>query len=142
MKTLAITLAFALSSFICNAQKNDTLATYTITVKINNTHNNNGHMLIGLHTADTFMKTKGIQNSKAEIKDGKVKVTFKDVVPGEYAVMVLHDENDNNRMDFESNGMPKESYGMSNNPMLFGPPTFSDATFKVTNENIDMIIRL
>ncbi|GAA3783764.1 DUF2141 domain-containing protein [Corallibacter vietnamensis] len=142
MKTLAITLALALSSFICNAQKNDTLATYTITVKINNTLNNNGHMLIGLHTTDTFMKTKGIQNSKAEIKDGKVEVTFKDVVPGEYAVMVLHDENDNNRMDFESNGMPKESYGISNNPMLFGPPTFSDAAFKVTNENIDMIIRL
>jgi uncharacterized protein (DUF2141 family) len=55
--------------------------------------------------------------------------------------MVLHDKNGNNQMDFESNGMPKEAYGMSNNPMSYGPPQFSDAAIEV-KEDQKIVIRL
>ena len=55
--------------------------------------------------------------------------------------MALHDENDNNAMDFEDNGMPKESYGMSNNPMSYGPPQFATAKFEVASEDLEMNIR-
>ena len=55
--------------------------------------------------------------------------------------MVLHDENDNQRMDFEDNGMPKESYGMSNNPRSFGPPIFDDAKFDVDKDDVKLSIR-
>jgi len=44
-------------------------------------------------------------------------------------------------MDFEANGMPKESYGMSGNAMTMGPPTFNDAKFEVSNENLEFNIR-
>ena len=44
------------------------------------------------------------------------------------------------RMDFEDNGMPKESYGMSNNPIGFGPPQFSTAKFELENKNLEMNI--
>lgn len=113
----------------------------TITVTINNINNNNGHVLLSLHTESTFMKGAGIQNSKNKIVDGKITATFKNVVPGTYAIMALHDANDNNTMDFEANGMPKEDYGMSNNPMSYGPPQFAQAKFNVTKEDLEMTIK-
>ena len=55
--------------------------------------------------------------------------------------MALHDENDNKRMDFELNGMPKESYGMSGNEMSFGPPNFVDAKFELSDKDLEFNIR-
>ncbi|OBX22531.1 MULTISPECIES: DUF2141 domain-containing protein [Bizionia] len=138
MKTLAVIIAFTLTSFISHAQ--DSLQTYTISVKVVNPLNNNGHVLIGLHTADTFMKADGIQSAKIKVIDGQAIASFENLKPGNYAVMVVHDENDNSRMDFEANGMPKESYGMSNNPMLMGPPIFNDAKFEL-KEDTEISIR-
>lgn len=129
MKTLALVISMTLTTLFSYAQE-----TYTLTVSVDNVLNNKGHVLVGLHTEGTFMKAKATENAKAEIKDGKISITFENVAPGNYAVMVLHDENDNERMDMEPNGMPKESYGMSNNPMLYGPPTFADAKFELTKD--------
>lgn len=138
MKHLAIALISALISFITQAQ--DSTSTYTAEIKIANILNTKGYILIGLHNQDTFMKGKGIKNAKLKIEGDTVLATFNNLKPGIYAVMVLHDENDNNRMDFDSSGMPTESYGMSNNPMLFGPPTFTDAKFEM-KDNIKLTIR-
>ncbi|WP_338731233.1 DUF2141 domain-containing protein [Mangrovimonas cancribranchiae] len=139
MKHLAIVVMLTLLPFITKAQ--DSTNTYTVDVKIANILNQKGHILIGLHNQDTFMKAKGIQNAKLKVKGDTVVATFPNLKAGTYAIMVLHDENDNNRMDFDPSGMPIESYGMSNNPMLFGPPTFNDAKFEVTNNNLDLTIR-
>ncbi|WP_191859067.1 DUF2141 domain-containing protein [Hanstruepera ponticola] len=138
MKTLALFIALTLTAIFGYSQ--DKSETLTITVKVDNPLNDNGHVLIGLHTVDTFMKGQGVQNAKEKVKDGQIIVTFENVTPGDYAIMVLHDENDNQRMDLEVNGMPKESYGMSNNPMLYGPPTFTDAKFELT-EDKEVVIR-
>lgn len=139
MKTLStLIIALVLSINFSNAQ--DTTGK-TITVTINNITNNNGHVLLSLHTKDTFMKGPGIKNAKSKIEDGKITATFENVAPGTYAIMALHDENDNNAMDFEDSGMPKESYGMSNNPMSYGPPQFATAKFEITTEDLDMNIR-
>jgi uncharacterized protein (DUF2141 family) len=112
-----------------------------ITVTIDNVPSNEGKVLISLHTSETFMKGKGIQNLECEIKDGNVTFTFKNVANGTYAIMTLHDANDNKQMDFEANGMPKESYGMSNNEMTFGQPNFADANFDVKDEDLTFNIR-
>lgn len=134
MKTLAIIIALTLTSIITQAQ--DSLQTYSILVKVENPLNTKGHILIGLHTAHTFMKTEALQNSKVKVINGQALATFKQIKPGNYAIMVLHDENDNSQMDFETNGMPKESYGMSNNPMLMGPPNFNDALFELKEDTV------
>lgn len=135
-KIFSIVLALFLISFFSFSQEK----THNITVTIDNVSNDNGKVVLGLHTSDTFMKGKGIQNTEAKIENGKVTVTFKNVKPGNYAILALHDENENNRMDFE-NGMPIESYGMSNNPMTYGPPQYSDAEFEVTTGDLDLKIR-
>ena len=86
-------------------------------------------------------KKTGIQNAETKIEGNSVVFTFEDVKPGTYAIMVLHDENENFRMDYELSGMPKENYGMSNNPMSFGPPQFDDAKFEMGEKDKEITIR-
>jgi len=138
MKTLLLFFALIVSTTLSFSQ---TRKGQDITVIIENISNDRGHVVIGLHTTDTFMKAEAFQQTAAKVKDGKVVYTFKNVVPGNYALLALHDENDNKRMDFEPNGMPIESFGLSNNPMLMGPPAFSDGKFEVTDKNVELIIK-
>ena len=47
-----------------------------------------------------------------------------------YAVSVIHDQNDNGKLDTNFLGIPQEGFGFSNNPRIFfGPPSFSSASF-------------
>ncbi|WP_353779376.1 DUF2141 domain-containing protein [Winogradskyella sp. 3972H.M.0a.05] len=138
MKTLALTLAFALTSILGYAQ--DTEGT-TITVTIENIKSNDGKVLLSLHTKDTFMKGPGVKNAESKIEDGKVVITFENVTPGEYAIMALHDKNENNKMDFQDSGMPAEDYGTSNNVMTFGPPQYDNSKFNVADKPVELNIK-
>ena len=139
IKNLILTIALALTSVLGFSQEED--KGITLTVTIDNVKNDTGKVMMSLHSSETFMKGNGIMDTETEIKDGKVTITFKNVKPGEYAIMALHDENENKRMDFQENGMPLESYGISNNVMSFGPPQYDDAKFKVEAEDLEMNIR-
>ncbi len=138
MKTVTLALSFFFVSIIAMAQEKTGI---DITITIDNITSDEGKVLAGLHTEDTFMKGQGLQNLQSAIKDGKITLTFTNVAPGDYAIMAMHDANGNNRMDYQSNGMPKESYGMSGNDMAMGPPTFNSAKFTVGNEDLEMNIR-
>ena len=137
MKTIILTIILAICNFISQAQQHDGI---DITVTINNVKNDNGFVLLGLHNQQTFMnKSLGaLERKKATITDGQISIVFNNVIPGNYAIIAVHDENANNQMDFELNGMPKEAYGMTNNKMSFGPPVFSDAKFTVADKNINL----
>ena len=87
------------------------------------------------------MKGGGIIDLAEKAKKGHVTLKFENVKPGTYAVMAMHDTNDNKRMDFEENGMPKESYGMSGNDMTMGPPSFDLAKFEVSDKDVSFNIR-
>jgi len=139
IKNLILTIALALTSVLGFSQEED--KGITLTVTIDNVKNDTGKVMMSLHSSETFMKGNGIMDTETEIKDGKVTITFKNVKPGEYAIMALHDENENKRMDFQENGMPLESYGISNNVMSFGPPQYDDAKFKVEAKDLEMNIR-
>jgi uncharacterized protein (DUF2141 family) len=67
---------------------------------------------------------------------------FTGVTPGDYAVVVLHDENGNAKPDFVL-GIPKEGVGFSNNPRLItGPPRFATAKLPVAQTPVETTIRL
>jgi len=137
MKHLILTIALVFTSFFSFAQTEG----ITITVTIDQVKSDNGKVVMSLHSKDTFMKGAGIMNAESKIKDGKVTITFENVKPGEYAIMALHDENENDRMDFENNGMPKEDYGTSNNVMAFGPPKYDNAKFTAEDKNLELKLR-
>ena len=137
MKNLILTIALVLSGSFGFSQNEG----ITITVSIENVQNDNGVVSFALHTKETFMKGAGVAGAQSKIKDGKVLVTFENVQPGEYAIIALHDENENNQMDYQANGMPKEAYGTTNNPMSFGPPQFNESKFTVADQNLEFLIR-
>jgi uncharacterized protein (DUF2141 family) len=59
-------------------------------------------------------------------------LTFK-LPPGKYGVVVLHDENKNEKLDRNFLGVPTEGFGFANNPPVFlTAPSFERATVAVT----------
>jgi uncharacterized protein (DUF2141 family) len=53
------------------------------------------------------------------------------VMPGVYALSVIHDANGNGRLD-RLMGVPRESFGFSRNPRIrMGAPTFEEVRFQV-----------
>lgn len=138
MKKLAFIIGALLISITGIAQDKKGV---TIKVTIENVLSDGGTILGGLHTADTFMKGMGVVNAMAPATAGEVTLTFENVTPGTFAIMVMHDANDNEQMDMEANGMPKESYGTSGEMNMFGPPSFETSKFEVTDEDQEIRIR-
>ncbi|AZQ44752.1 DUF2141 domain-containing protein [Nonlabens ponticola] len=135
MKTFILSILFlATTVFTAQGQEETVNDGYTLTVTVPNARSNDGKMMFSLNTKNDFMRAAPFKSDSVAIVDGVATVTFKNVPAGEYAVMVLHDKNENMQMDFENNGMPKEDYGMSNNPMSMGPPSWADAKFDVTDD--------
>lgn len=66
---------------------------------------------------------------------GSVEVTVRDLPPGEYAAVVLHDLNRNRKLDRSWLGWPREQWGMSNNPPVhFSAPGFRQARFILSQD--------
>ncbi len=68
------------------------------------------------------------------IKDGAVSFTFGDLPPGDYAVEVIHDENENGKLDMRWLPFPQPAEGAacSNDAAAtLGPPSWSDAHFRL-----------
>jgi len=112
----------------------------SITVKVPNVTSDSGKVSFALFKKDNFMK-KPLKTISAKVIDGIAEVTFENVVTGDYAITCYHDKNGNGKMDFQSNGMPLEDYGATNNNMNFGPPQFKDAKFTLMNEDISLEIK-
>lgn len=130
-----ITLVLAIL-FTSTAMAQETIS---LTVEIPNVRNDEGTVMIAVSDKATFMK-EPLHSAAVQIKDGKAVHTFEDIAPGEYAIMVMHDENNNKQMDFQSNGMPKEDYAMSGEPAMYGPPSYEQAKIKL-NEDKTMTMR-
>jgi len=138
MKKITVLFAFILFINLSHAQETNGV---DLVITVENVLSDGGEILAGLHTAETFMKTNGISNVMMEAKKGTLSFTFKDVKPGSYSVMVMHDVNSNKNMDFDSNGMPKESYAMSGSQLQMGPPTFEATKFDVADKDLEISIQ-
>lgn len=68
---------------------------------------------------------------------------FTGIKPGRYAVVLLHDENNNGKMDKKLLFLPKEGYGFSRDaPVHMGPPKFDEAAFDVGNDAISLTLKM
>ncbi len=76
------------------------------------------------------------------IRGRKVEFGFK-IIPGNYAVSILHDANMNGEMDKNWLGIPKEGFGVSNNPKIgFGPPDFEEAEIIIDEKHSHIKIKV
>jgi uncharacterized protein (DUF2141 family) len=63
----------------------------------------------------------------------KSAVVLTNLDPGQYAIILFHDENGNGKLDKNVLGVPTESYGFSNNVQGFlGPSAFREAVMQIT----------
>jgi uncharacterized protein (DUF2141 family) len=83
-------------------------------------------------SAETFMIEPSLQQSGTAGEDGSFETEFVSLADGEYAVIVVHDANDNGELDSGFLGFGGESYGYSNNVRpWFGRPDFEDVKIMV-----------
>lgn len=104
-----------------------------IRISVINLRNEKGHVLVSLFRDGAGYPddaTKAYRKIKLDISAKKASVLFTGLPAGTYAVSILHDENDDQKMNKTSLGLPKEGYGFSNNVVgAFGPPSWSRASF-------------
>lgn len=103
-----------------------------ISLEIKNLNSNCGILKIGLYNSNIGFPMIGkafryIESKEISIKEYK----FDKISHGTYAIALFCDENQNGKLDTNFFGIPKEAYGFSNNPKVFGKPTFEDANFEL-----------
>lgn len=117
----------------------------TIKVEFTEIRNKKGFIWVSLYkSSEGFPK-----NGKVAMRKGKIilkennSISFTDLPFGEYAIAVLHDENENEKMDFNFLGIPQEGFGFSNNAKVtFGPPSFEEAKFNLNSTLLELKIKL
>lgn len=86
--------------------------------------------------------SKSLVHGPFSIEGNQTTEVFK-VPPGRYAVAVIHDENENHKLDRNFLGIPKEGFGFANNPrVLLTAPSFNAAAVEVSCPVMQIEIRL
>jgi uncharacterized protein (DUF2141 family) len=95
-----------------------------------------GKLYVSLQPKEEFMApTSTMSKTIPAPKAGTISVSFADVKPGEYAVVVWHDDNDNGRFDVqEGTGIPTDGWAMINADQLRGMPTFDQVKTTIGSE--------
>lgn len=141
MQQVILAIALLISSMIfAQTATNKSEEGISVTVSAVNALSDKGTVKFAFYDEENFMK-QPIYSKSASVENGKSTVVFENVPQGNYAIICFHDENDNNLLDFEENGLPKESYGLSNNKMNFGPPEFESAKFEVKDNVLHLEIK-
>lgn len=104
-----------------------------LNVEIDQLRNSRGTLRLCLTAdADNFPDcaddTRAVTRSVAATERS---LRFEGLPQGGYALAVIHDENDNAKLDTFA-GIPREGFGFSRNPRIgFGPPRFKAARFEL-----------
>ena len=93
---------------------------------------------------ENFLNKKGRQRRiRIPASEGEQQVCFTIEEQGTYAVAAYHDVDGNRKLNKRWNMMPKEPFGLSNNPRLkFGFPKFSKSAFTTGDLGADITINL
>jgi uncharacterized protein (DUF2141 family) len=115
----------------------------TIEVTVKNIEKAKGTIRVGLFTNENDFLKKAADGKVVKAIGTEVKVVFENLKAGEYAVSVIHDENENGELDTNGIGMPKEGFAFGNNAMgTFGPPSFEKAKVIVDKSPVKQVIQL
>ena len=104
----------------------------TLTVGIEQLRSDKGKLLLELSND----KEEVLKGFAGTIVANKSIVVINDLKPGKYAFKYFHDENNDEKLNTNFMGIPKEGYGFSNNAKgTFGPPSFDKTVFEVTKSD-------
>ncbi len=134
MKSKIIASLLCVISVIAYSQNKE------ITINISGLKSDKGKCILYLYNNEKGFPTeadKALNTSKSKIVNSKSTIVLKVIADGEYAISVIHDENDNGILDKNFMGMPKEGVGVSNNAKgFFGPPEYDDSKFRLNKKSL------
>jgi uncharacterized protein (DUF2141 family) len=117
-------------------------------VEVTGLQNAQGNIYIAVYDSkDTWLGKETVLEQQiviveARSEDGLVSTEL-DLPPGEYALSIYHDTNDNGDLDTNFIGIPKEPVALSNNARpKFGPPKYKDAVFTLGEEPLTQRISM
>jgi uncharacterized protein (DUF2141 family) len=121
------------------ASSADAASGVNIEVSFSGLRNAKGQLLVCLATNPKSFpdcsKDPGAQKKSISAANG-ASVRFSNVSPGTYAIAVVHDENNNTKMDLAL-FLPKEGWGLSRNPKTrMGKPKFANSAFVVGDQDL------
>ncbi|RYD54112.1 MAG: DUF2141 domain-containing protein [Sphingomonadales bacterium] len=86
--------------------------------------------------------TKDPTSIRRTLPASNPRIRFTGLVPGNYAIAVIHDANGNAKLDTLM-GIPREGFGFSRNPAMgFGPPSFAAARFALGSDAETQQVRM
>ena len=109
---------------------------FSLTVETNDLRNNGGDVVFAVYNReDAFPDEhykKYYRKMIAKIQNHGAEVTFNNLPAGKYAVNILHDENENGKID-KGFLLPKEGIGFSNYQSIGigNKPNFKKASFEL-----------
>ncbi len=132
MTRLTTQIAAALIGIAATALPFSTIFAAELAVTVKGVRSDKGNIMAQLFKADAALgKAVQAAGTVQPARLGTLELVFSNLAPGDYAVMLFHDENGNTKMDSNIVGIPTEGYGFSNDAKgSFGPPKFS--AMKVT----------
>ena len=105
-----------------------------------------GSLVIDLHddNPEHFLKSSKVLLRIRQAVTGKeMSVCMPIEMPGQYAVGIYHDSNNNEKFDKNFLGIPKEHFGASNNPKFgLSKPPIDGSLFEVTEMGADISLRM
>jgi uncharacterized protein (DUF2141 family) len=107
-----------------------------IVVRANAFKSTKGKAIVALYnSSDTWLKLdRALKLTRVAIAGDSVDVTFDGMDPGVYGISVIHDENENGKLDMRYFPIPGpvEGAGVSRDATAtFGPPSWNDAKIRI-----------
>jgi outer membrane protein len=100
-----------------------------LTVRLDNPPPEGMVVFVLFDSANTFGDLRAPVKVVKHTLDGRDFYDIRDIPPGEYALLVYYDVNNNDRIDRNFIGIPREPIGFSNGYQPKGPPSFNRAAF-------------
>jgi uncharacterized protein (DUF2141 family) len=114
-----------------------------LTVTISDIRSNKGQLLVAVMSSDAAWNDQAKPVAVRKLPATESPMVLKLELPaGSYAVQVLHDENDNGKLDANLMGIPTEGYGFSNNPQVMRRAHFDEARFDISEAPAAITVRL
>lgn len=114
-----------------------------LTVIVDHVKAGAGEVRVALFNDRNSFPNQRLQGQKAAAGEPSVTLSFSGLPAGRYAVSAFQDLNQNEKLDTNAFGKPREPYGFSRNARgRFGPPSFDDASVELGTESRTLRISL
>lgn len=126
--------------FYAENHKDKDTYNYNLNVTVENLRNSKGLVLFAIYNKDGSIPDENFEKyykiQKEKIIDNRAETNFKDLPEGTYAVSILHDENENSKID-KGFLLPKEGIGFSNITKIgiTNKPNFQKASFELKKDS-------